>query len=44
VVTSFGRYHDVLARCPDGHWRFESRVGELENRIPSREQLRLKIS
>ena len=29
-LRSFGRYLDVLARCPDGVWRFDERVTEVE--------------
>jgi hypothetical protein len=33
-LASFGRYRDVLTRCPDGRWRFGERRTELENRKP----------
>jgi hypothetical protein len=29
-VSSFGRYLDRLVECPDGRWRFEERVAEIE--------------
>jgi ketosteroid isomerase-like protein len=29
-IRSFGRYLDVLVRCPDGRWRFEERMTEVE--------------
>lgn len=32
VVSSFGRYSDAFARCPDGRWRIADRRGELESR------------
>jgi ketosteroid isomerase-like protein len=37
AISSFGRYLDVLLRCPDGRWRFEERVAEVESRrtVPS---------
>jgi ketosteroid isomerase-like protein len=33
-MSSFGRYLDELVRCPDGRWRFVSRRGQAENRVP----------
>lgn len=35
VLRSFGRYRDVLVRCPDGHWRISERVAERESLIPN---------
>ena len=32
VVYAFGRYHDELARCADGRWRFAVRIAEVESR------------
>jgi ketosteroid isomerase-like protein len=29
-LRSFGRYLDVLLRCPDGRWRFDERLTEIE--------------
>ncbi|MCU1476330.1 MAG: hypothetical protein JWQ64_1023 [Subtercola sp.] len=29
-MRSFGRYLDVLVRCPDGRWRFDERVAQIE--------------
>lgn len=29
-ITSFGRYLDRLLACPDGRWRFEERIAEIE--------------
>jgi hypothetical protein len=34
VLRSFGRYRDVMVRCPDGRWRFQERRHEPESRIP----------
>jgi ketosteroid isomerase-like protein len=31
-IRSFGRYRDVLIRCPDGRWRFQERRTEREAR------------
>jgi ketosteroid isomerase-like protein len=31
-IRSFGRYRDVLVRCPDGRWRFQERITEREAR------------
>jgi ketosteroid isomerase-like protein len=31
-IRSFGRYRDVLVRCPDGRWRFTERRTEREAR------------
>jgi ketosteroid isomerase-like protein len=31
-IRSFGRYRDVLVRCPDGRWRFSERRAEREAR------------
>jgi hypothetical protein len=31
-IYAMGRYHDTLARCPDGRWRFVERVAEVEDR------------
>jgi ketosteroid isomerase-like protein len=31
-IRSFGRYRDVLVRCPDGRWRFQERRTEREAR------------
>jgi ketosteroid isomerase-like protein len=42
VVTSFGLYRDTLARCADGEWRIAQRIGELENRVASRDGLRVR--
>jgi ketosteroid isomerase-like protein len=36
ALASFGRYRDVLVRCPDGRWRFAQRVAESESRLPTR--------
>jgi ketosteroid isomerase-like protein len=33
-LRSFGRYLDVLVRCPDGRWRFEERRAENEAKLP----------
>jgi ketosteroid isomerase-like protein len=33
-VRSFGRYRDVLVRCPDGRWRIQERHTERESLIP----------
>jgi ketosteroid isomerase-like protein len=33
-MSSFGRYRDVLRRGADGRWRFASRRGETEARVP----------
>lgn len=33
-VRVFGRYRDRLARCPDGRWRFEERVCEIDGSHP----------
>jgi hypothetical protein len=33
VLASFGRYRDVLVRCPDGRWRFRRRIAESESRL-----------
>jgi hypothetical protein len=33
-IRSFGRYRDVLIRCPDGRWRFRERKAELEAKRP----------
>jgi SnoaL-like domain len=30
-VFAFGRYRDRLRRCPDGRWRFVSRLAETED-------------
>lgn len=30
-IVAFGRYVDLLVRCPDGRWRFSERVVELES-------------
>ena len=31
-VNAMGRYHDTLARCDDGRWRFIERLAEVEDR------------
>jgi hypothetical protein len=31
-VSAYGRYRDVVVRCPDGRWRFAHRRGEIESR------------
>jgi hypothetical protein len=31
-VHAMGRYHDTLARCDDGRWRFIERLAEVEDR------------
>jgi hypothetical protein len=33
-MSSFGRYRDVLRREVDGRWRFASRQGQTEARVP----------
>ena len=33
-VRSFGRYRDIMVRCPDGRWRFRERRAESEATIP----------
>jgi hypothetical protein len=33
-VRVFGRYRDRLVRCPDGRWRFEERVCEIDGSHP----------
>jgi 3-phenylpropionate/cinnamic acid dioxygenase small subunit len=33
-VRVFGRYRDRLVRCPDGRWRFEQRVCEIDGSHP----------
>lgn len=33
-VRSFGRYRDVLVRCPDGRWRIQERLAERESLVP----------
>jgi ketosteroid isomerase-like protein len=29
-IRAFGRYRDVLVRCPDGRWRLKERIAEIE--------------
>lgn len=36
LTSAFGRYRDVVVRCPDGRWRFARRRGEIEARHPDR--------
>lgn len=36
VLSSFGRYRDVLVRCPDGRWRLQERHASTESRVPRR--------
>jgi hypothetical protein len=36
-ILAFGRYRDRLVRCPDGRWRFEERVAEIDGTHPLRE-------
>jgi hypothetical protein len=31
-IYAMGRYHDSLARCSDGRWRFVERVAEVDDR------------
>ena len=31
IVRVFGRYRDMLVRCPDGRWRFRERIAEVES-------------
>ena len=31
IIVAFGRYIDLLTRCPDSRWRFIERVVELES-------------
>ena len=33
-VRTFGRYRDRLLRCPDGRWRFEERIIEVDGTHP----------
>lgn len=33
LLRSFGRYRDVLVRCPDGRWRFERREAVIESSV-----------
>jgi ketosteroid isomerase-like protein len=33
-IRSYGRYRDVLRRCPDGRWRFQERRIEAEASSP----------
>ncbi|MCR9092925.1 MAG: nuclear transport factor 2 family protein [bacterium] len=30
-IMAFGRYRDLLVRCPDGRWRFRERICETES-------------
>lgn len=36
-ILAFGRYLDRLVRCPDGRWRFEERIAEIDGTHPLRE-------
>lgn len=29
-IRAFGRYRDILVRCPDARWRFKERLPEIE--------------
>ncbi len=33
-VRAFGRYRDRLVRCPDGRWRIEERIAEIDGTHP----------
>jgi hypothetical protein len=33
-IRAFGRYRDTLVRCPDGRWRFEHRIAEIDGTHP----------
>ena len=35
AIKSFGRYRDVLVRCPDGRWRIKERRNEREAGRPA---------
>jgi hypothetical protein len=36
LTSAFGRYRDLVVRCPDGRWRFARRRGEIEACHPDR--------
>ena len=35
-ILAFGRYRDQLVKSPDGKWRFQERICEIESRPPRR--------